>query len=154
LERGLTAPAQSSTGQDTWSLLSIEEARDPVFKSSAAVTGVLRPVKFGKRPFRIGATPKIAAIPSIANEPFQDQDEEPVDKWRRRVPKTMLKESYHIAVRKKLDASTGEFWTISTNGSEVTTGERPHQGRGCLGKTPIQTFLDAIPIARKKAIAA
>jgi hypothetical protein len=32
--------------------------------------------------------------------------------------------------------------------------ERPHQGRWCFGKTPMQTFLDAIPIARKKMIAA
>jgi hypothetical protein len=28
--------------------------------------------------------------------------------------------------------------------------ERPHQGRWCFGKTPLQTFLDAIPIAKKK----
>jgi hypothetical protein len=32
--------------------------------------------------------------------------------------------------------------------------ERPHQGRWCFGKTPLQTFLDAIPIAREKMIAA
>jgi hypothetical protein len=32
--------------------------------------------------------------------------------------------------------------------------ERPHQGRWCFGKTPPQTFLDAIPIAREKTIAA
>ena len=32
--------------------------------------------------------------------------------------------------------------------------ERPHQGRWCFGKTPMQTFLDAIPIAREKMIAA
>jgi arsenate reductase-like glutaredoxin family protein len=31
--------------------------------------------------------------------------------------------------------------------------ERPHQGRWCFGKTPLQTF-DAIPIARDKMIAA
>ena len=27
--------------------------------------------------------------------------------------------------------------------------DRPHQGRWCFGKTPLQTFLDAIPIARE-----
>jgi hypothetical protein len=32
--------------------------------------------------------------------------------------------------------------------------ERPPQGRWCFGKTPMQTFLDAIPIAREKMIAA
>jgi hypothetical protein len=32
--------------------------------------------------------------------------------------------------------------------------ERPHQGRWCFGKTPMQTFLDAIPLAKEKMIAA
>jgi hypothetical protein len=27
---------------------------------------------------------------------------------------------------------------------------RPHQGRWCYGKTPMQTFLDATPLAREK----
>jgi hypothetical protein len=31
---------------------------------------------------------------------------------------------------------------------------RPHQGRWCFGKTPMQTFLDAIPMTREKMIAA
>jgi hypothetical protein len=31
---------------------------------------------------------------------------------------------------------------------------RPHQGRWCFGKTPMQTFLDAMPIAKEKRIAA
>ena len=31
---------------------------------------------------------------------------------------------------------------------------RPHQGRWCFGKTPMQTFLDAKPIAEEKMIAA
>jgi hypothetical protein len=32
--------------------------------------------------------------------------------------------------------------------------ERPHQGRWCYGKTPIQTFLDSLPLAKEKLIAA
>jgi hypothetical protein len=31
---------------------------------------------------------------------------------------------------------------------------RPHQGRWCFGKTPMQTFLDALPIAKEKLMAA
>jgi hypothetical protein len=31
---------------------------------------------------------------------------------------------------------------------------RPHQGRWCLGKTPMQTFLDAMPMTKEKMIAA
>jgi predicted ATPase len=39
---------------------------------------------------------------------------------------------------------------------EVSRAEanRPHQGRWCFGKTPMQTFLDAKPIAEEKIIAA
>jgi hypothetical protein len=31
---------------------------------------------------------------------------------------------------------------------------RPHQGRWCYGKTPMQTFLDALPVAREKLLPA
>jgi len=31
---------------------------------------------------------------------------------------------------------------------------RPHQGKWCFGKTPMQTFLDALPLAREKSIQA
>jgi hypothetical protein len=31
---------------------------------------------------------------------------------------------------------------------------RPHQGRWCFGKTPMQTFLDALPMTKEKMIAA
>lgn len=71
-----------------------------------------------------------------------------------RLHKTMLNEFYRIAFRKKLYFSIGELqddldlWITSYN------EERPHQGRWCFGKTPMQTFLDAIPIAREKMIAA
>lgn len=29
---------------------------------------------------------------------------------------------------------------------------RPHRGRCCYGKTPMQTFLDALPVAREKLL--
>ena len=32
--------------------------------------------------------------------------------------------------------------------------QRPHLGRWCFGKTPMQTFLDAMSIAKEKMIAA
>jgi hypothetical protein len=31
---------------------------------------------------------------------------------------------------------------------------RPHQGRWCFGKTPMRTFLDAMPMTKEKMIAA
>jgi hypothetical protein len=30
---------------------------------------------------------------------------------------------------------------------------RPHQGRWCYGKTPMQTFLDSVALAKEKQIA-
>ena len=32
--------------------------------------------------------------------------------------------------------------------------KRPHQGRWCYGKTPLQTFVDTIPLAKEKMLAA
>jgi hypothetical protein len=71
-----------------------------------------------------------------------------------RFHKTVLDEFYRVAFRKKVYGSIGglqhdlDGWIRSSN------EERSHQGRWCFGKTPMQTFLDAIPIARKKMIAA
>jgi hypothetical protein len=31
---------------------------------------------------------------------------------------------------------------------------RPHQGRWCFGNTPMQTFLDTLPLAKEKLMAA
>jgi hypothetical protein len=31
---------------------------------------------------------------------------------------------------------------------------RPHQGRWCFGKTPMQTVLDALPLAKEKIMVA
>jgi hypothetical protein len=31
---------------------------------------------------------------------------------------------------------------------------RSHQGRWCYGKTPMQTFLDSLPLAKEKLMAA
>jgi hypothetical protein len=29
---------------------------------------------------------------------------------------------------------------------------KPHQGKRCFGKTPMQTFLDALPLAREESL--
>jgi transposase InsO family protein len=71
-----------------------------------------------------------------------------------RFHKTMLNEFYRVAFRKKLYATLEELqadldaWLAEYN--EV----RPHQGRWCYGKTPTQTFLDSIPLAKEKLLVA
>jgi hypothetical protein len=42
----------------------------------------------------------------------------------------------------------------SRGGDPLYNQQRPHQGRWCFGKTPMQTFLDARPIAKEKLMAA
>ena len=67
---------------------------------------------------------------------------------------TVLDEFYRVAFRKKLYASIETTQTDLSEGIRSYNEERPHQGRWCFGKTPMQTFLDASPIARDKIIAA
>jgi transposase InsO family protein len=71
-----------------------------------------------------------------------------------RFHKTVLDEFYRVAFRKKIYGSIEELqddldaWIVEYNQA------RPHQGRWCFGKTPMQTFLDALPLAKEKIIAA
>jgi len=71
-----------------------------------------------------------------------------------RFHKTLLDEFYRVAFRKKIYRSIGELqadldlWITDYN------RHRSHQGRWCFGKTPMQTFLDTIPLAKEKLMAA
>ena len=69
-----------------------------------------------------------------------------------RYHKTMLNEFYRIAFRKKIYASIGELQRDLDHWMAEYNEERPHQGRYCFGKTPMQTFLDARAIAQDKQI--
>jgi transposase InsO family protein len=71
-----------------------------------------------------------------------------------RFHKTLLDEFYRVAFRKKIYRTTDELqvdldaWLVEYN------ERRSHQGRWCFGKTPMQTFLDPIPLAKEKLMAA
>src|SRR6202521_533384 len=71
-----------------------------------------------------------------------------------RFHKTMLDEFYRVAFRRKVYDSIDALQQDLDEWIRSYNAERPHQGRWCFGKTPAQTFLDAIPIAREKMIAA
>jgi transposase InsO family protein len=71
-----------------------------------------------------------------------------------RFHKTALEEFYRVAFRKKVYGSIAELQADLDRWVQTYNEERPHQGRGCFGKTPQQTFLDAKPLAREKSIAA
>jgi len=69
-----------------------------------------------------------------------------------RFQKTMLNEFYRVAFRKKIYQSLEQLqedvdaWVAEYN------QDRPHQGRWCYGKTPMETFLSSIPLAKEKVI--
>ena len=69
-----------------------------------------------------------------------------------RFHRTVLDEFYRIAFRKKVYRGIEDLqadldaWVASYNET------RPHQGRWCFGKTPMQTFLDTVPLAREKML--
>jgi transposase InsO family protein len=71
-----------------------------------------------------------------------------------RFHKTALDEFYRIAFRKKIYGSIAELQADLDDWIRGYNSERPHQGRWCFGKTPMQTFLDAKPLAKEKSIAA
>jgi hypothetical protein len=68
-----------------------------------------------------------------------------------RFHRTVLDEFYRIAFRKKIYHSIDELqadldtWLVDYN------CRRPNQGRWCFGKTRMQTFLDALPLAKENS---
>ena len=71
-----------------------------------------------------------------------------------RFHKTVLNEFYRVTFRKKIYKTLEELQTDLDAWLKLYNEERPHQGRWCYGKTPMQTFLDSIPLAKEKMIAA
>ena len=71
-----------------------------------------------------------------------------------RFHKTVLDEFYRVAFRMKIYGSIAELQGDLDSWVQSYNEERSHQGRWCFGKTPMQTFLDATPLAKEKMIAA
>lgn len=71
-----------------------------------------------------------------------------------RFHRTILNEFYQVTFRKKIYSS---LETLQNDLDEWMThynNERTHQGKMCCGRTPMQTFLDSITIARNKELRA
>jgi len=71
-----------------------------------------------------------------------------------RFHKTVLNEFYRVAFRKKVYRSIDDLQADLDLWVREYNEARPHQGRWCFGKTPMQTFLDAMPMTKDKMIAA
>lgn len=69
-----------------------------------------------------------------------------------RFHRTIQDEFYAVAFRKKVYTTLEELqrdvdtWLVEYN------ERRPHTGKYCFGKTPLQTFLDSIPLAKAKQL--
>ena len=69
-----------------------------------------------------------------------------------RFHKTVLDEFYRVAFRKKVYGSLEELqkdldlWLTEYN------EQRVHSGKYCYGKTPMQTFMDTLPLAKEKML--
>jgi transposase InsO family protein len=71
-----------------------------------------------------------------------------------RFHKTILNEFYRLVFRKKLSSGRDELQAELQGWLREYNEERPHQGRWCYGKTPMQTFVATIPLAKEKLLAA
>lgn len=69
-----------------------------------------------------------------------------------RFHKTMLQEFYQVAFRKKVFRTLEELqddvdaWLVEYN------EHRPHSGKYCYGKTPMQTFMDSLQLVKEKTL--
>jgi transposase InsO family protein len=71
-----------------------------------------------------------------------------------RFHKTMLNEFYRVAFRKKIYRALEELQADLDAWMQEYNERRPHQGRWSYGKTPLHTFIDSVPLAKEKILAA
>jgi transposase InsO family protein len=69
-----------------------------------------------------------------------------------RFHRTMQEEFYAIAFRKKLYDNLEQLQTDLDEWMRYYNNERPHSGRYCYGKTPMQTFIESLPLAKQKLL--
>jgi len=69
-----------------------------------------------------------------------------------RFHKTIQDEFYAIAFRKKIYNTLEELQTDLDKWIYHYNEERPHSGKYCFGKTPMQTFRDSIHLAKEKQL--
>ena len=69
-----------------------------------------------------------------------------------RFHRTIQNEFYALAFRKKLYTSIEELQTDLDQWLDEYNLERTHSGKYCFGKTPMQTFLDTLPLAKEKML--
>lgn len=69
-----------------------------------------------------------------------------------RFHKTVGDEFYSIAFRRKIYLTLDELQKDLDTWMERYNTERTHQGKRCLGRTPMDTFTDNMPLAKRKMV--
>lgn len=69
-----------------------------------------------------------------------------------RFNKTVLQEFYQVTFRKKVYNSIEQLQQDLDKWIEYYNQDRTHSGKYCFGKTPMQTFLDSVPLAKEKML--
>ncbi len=69
-----------------------------------------------------------------------------------RFHKTILSEFYQIAFREKIYESIEMLQNNLDEWLRKYNESCPHSGKYCYGKTPMQTFLDSLPLAKEKML--
>ncbi len=69
-----------------------------------------------------------------------------------RFHRTVLNEFYRVAFRRRIYSSIEQLQADLDLWIKEYNEVRPHQGRWCYGKTPMQTFLDGVALAREKTL--
>ena len=70
-----------------------------------------------------------------------------------RFQKTVLNEFYRVVLRRTVYAGVVDLQRDLDQWVSEYNEVRPHQGRWCYGKTPMQTFRDSVALAKEKQIA-
>jgi hypothetical protein len=60
--------------------------------------------------------------------------------------------SYRVAFRRKIYSGIEQLQADLDAWLREYNELRPHQGRWCYGKTPMQTFRDSVPLAKEKML--
>ncbi len=69
-----------------------------------------------------------------------------------RFHRTIQEEFYAIAFRKKIYSTLDALQNDLDEWINYYNQERPHSGRYCYGKTPMQTFTESLPLAKQKLL--
>lgn len=69
-----------------------------------------------------------------------------------RLHRTMQEEFYAVTFRRKLYESLEQLQVDLDEWMDYYNHQRPHSGRYCYGKTPMETFIESLPLAKQKLL--